>query len=331
MSVRYAQHYTKMTEYLGKNGYTGRQGHLRSDLTQADFDSIFKEFFSKKNYQAILQDFAYNGCAQDTLSRAVVQLILASSQAREAMLRLALLTGRGSFISNELLKSIDTSEQTGDAGISAELFLELEMRRCTPAHEMYFPQWPKAAGVALALRTRAGHAVRDMVAMMNQHEFFAVLPHLHEKGLEVSDQALKKLTFPNAFVDLPQADLAIVFAYQAKLHGQNDAVRRWLPNIREADLSFIGLHALANYLDMEEPGKFVNEMLAVDDDMRKSFAELVCRLTVKELGLQALNNLSPRSLDYLVKARALTHEQALLHPNGGERYATSALEEGLGL
>lgn len=331
MSVRYAQHYTKMIDYLEKNGYLGRYGHLRSDLTQADFDTIFREFFSNKNYQVILHDFAKNGCDQDTLSRPVVHMILASSQGREALLRVALLTGKTSFISNELFKSIDTSEQTGDAGISSELFIELEMRRRTPAHEMYFPQWPKAAGVALELRTKAGHDVRDMIAMMNQYEFFAVLPHLHEKGLQVSQQALEKLTFPNAYLQLSQADLAIVFAYQAELHGQNDAVRRWLPSIREADLSFIGLQAMANYLDIDEPAKFVNEMVALSDDTCKSFAQLVCRLTVKELGLQALNNLSKSSLNYLVKERALTYEQAMLHPSGGDRYAASALEEGLGL
>ncbi|MDT8924831.1 hypothetical protein RBE51_18735 [Pseudomonas taiwanensis] len=331
MSVRYAQHYTKMTEYLEKNGYLGRYGHLRSDLIQADFDTIFSDFFSKKNYQAILQDFARNGCGQDTLSRFVVQLILASSQGRDALLRLAMLTGSGSIISNELLKGIDTSQQTGDTSINAELFLELEMRRWTPAHEMYFPQWPDAAGVALGLRIRAGHAVRDMVAMMNLCEFFAALPHLNEAGLEISQQAQEKLTFPNAYLQLPQADLATVFAYQAKLFGQNEAVRRWLPNIQQLDLSFIGLQTLANYLDVEEPGKFVNEMLVVGDDACKSVAELVCRLTVNELGLQALNRLSKSSLDYLVKERALTHEQALLHPSGGERYAAAALEEGLGL
>jgi hypothetical protein len=75
----------------------------------------------------------------------------------------------------------------------------------------------------------------------------------------------------------------------------------------------------------------LNEIASIDDERSDAIARLVTRLTLREMGPYGLGRLSKKTINNFVKDRVISNELALYLPNGGERFATSALEEGLGL
>jgi hypothetical protein len=331
MTVRYSQQSQKLDEYLEANGFTDRFNVLQGALSEQQFDRIFDEHFSKRPYREILMDFVQMGCNVDTFSAPLVQMIQASPKGRGILLRMAQIHGRESFVSNELIKSIDDTRTGSRSPISLDLLSDLESRRSTPFHEMYFPLWPDAALFAFNFRKSMGYRFTEMLPHMGLMPFFAIAPSLGEEGPAISEQGRGLLTFPNGFKQLSQNDLRTSFLFQCDHLGEGEAIHLWLPMANAVDLSFVGLTPLASHLGIDNPVSFVEEMMLFDDKISRALLTLVARMTIGEIGVEALSGLSKKSVDFLVGERVLSNEQALFHPNGGDRYAAPALEEGLGL
>ena len=331
MSVRYSQQSEKLNQYMMDKGFKDKFGKRRKDMIQADFDQIFVEFFSKKPFREILSDFISLGEGVDSYSNEMVHIIVASTKGRNTMLRMAQMTGRESFVSNNLFKSTDNNLLSNDPDLNMGLIADLESRSRTTAHAMYFPQWADRAAAAYDFRIGLGHDLADMLPHMKLTELFAVLPHLGANGPEISRSAVSLLTYPYAYKDLDNDDLQKVFAFQSLYMGEENALRLWLREAGKMNLEFVELGVLASYFEIEDPAHFLEEMVLGGDDDSIRIAILVARKVTQEIGVEVFNDISKKALDFLVSNRIFSSEQAMHHPRGGERYATSALEEGLGL
>jgi len=331
MMLDYAQEIRNLNKYLKAHGYMSEDFHLRDGLSQDDFDRIFREHLGFIPYKTMLQDFIYNGAGGRTFPSQLVLMIQASTPGQALLLRMALLAGCESYVANELFLAADSVKTLNFPKVSQALIISLEKHgRFSPA-QMYYPRWPAPAAEALKIRLACGHGLNEMLACMPVPAFCAVLHAVEELWTIISSKGRAMINFPVGYRGLSQDDLSSMLAFQANVMGLPGAIRRWLPDIGNMKLDFIGYQALAQYLDIDNPAGFIEDMLDMEDEASGHFAALVTRLAIKELGLGSLDGLTAASLDHLVEKRAITYEQAFQHPSGGDRYAAAALEEGLGL
>lgn len=327
MPIKYSQQMQKFQDYMSATEAPA----LPLGENLRCYDRVFDDYFTKKPVWDMLHDFSMMGSELDAFSRPIIQAIQASAKGRQALVQVARMTGRESFVSNELLKTMDDVVSIKRPTTRIETFLELERCRRTPANEMYFPIWPQVATFSLKFRTLSGHHPLDMAHEMGVMELFAATHGLGDHGPDISDLGRSKLTFPYGFHQLHQDDLKAAFDFQARLMGDAEAIRRWLSMSIAVSLDFIGLKAFGAHLGFEDPSTYINGLMGCPTEKIRNLAVTIARVAINEHGVAVLDPLNKKALEFLVQRGAITSEQAIHHPQGGDRFAILALEQGLGL
>jgi hypothetical protein len=332
--VNYSQYMIKLNDYLTKNGME----HPYQDVerSQEEYERIFSEFFTKTPYLKMIEAFIQEGQGVDNTAKRLIGFLHRSEMGAHSLVHGARCLGRSASVANAIIHLHDTNTydpyKANPVAIDLQLLRELFGGEPPDLKTFHFPVWKNLAGAMFEFLEGYGYTPAEIITHMDFPAFFAALPSINDRLEVLPKGSIEWLNYPMAFIKLDPGELVQCHRFLCEIKGNKAVTESWL-RARECgvDLTFLGLDTLCEHLGVEDPVQFLEDVSSKEFSTLIPAAADFVTLIVERAGLEGLHRLSAKCIKYLVKNAALSPEQAVHLPAGGQRFAQAALERDLGL